>query len=59
MNGYAPHGIIIGRDSGLWITDEFLKAIVRVYLNAEEIMVFPTPANITNNKLNTATFDKS
>ncbi|HTH23368.1 MAG TPA: hypothetical protein VL854_14205, partial [Nitrososphaeraceae archaeon] len=30
MNGSAPHGIIIGPDGGLWITDEFLKAIVRV-----------------------------
>ena len=58
MNGSAPHGIIIGPDSGLWITDEFLKAIVRVDPKTEEIKSFPIPANITNNKLNTATFDK-
>lgn len=59
MNGSAPHGVIIGPDGGLWITDEFLKAIVRVDPNTEEIKKFPLPENITNNKLNTATFDKS
>jgi virginiamycin B lyase len=59
MNGSAPHGIIIGPDGALWITDEFLKGIVRVDPKTEEIKVFPIPANITNNKLNTATFDKS
>jgi virginiamycin B lyase len=59
MNGSAPHGIIIGPDDGLWITDEFLKAIVRVDPKTEEIKLFPIPANITNNKLNTATFDKN
>jgi len=57
--GSAPHGIIIGPDGGLWITDEFLKAIVRVDPNTQEIKKFPLPENITNNKLNTATFDKS
>ena len=59
MNGSAPHGIIIGPDGGLWITDEFLKAIVRVDPKTEEIKLFPIPENITNNKLNTATFDKN
>ena len=59
MNGSAPHGIIIGPDGGLWITDEFLKGIVRVDPKTEEIKLFPIPANITNNKLNTATFDKN
>jgi virginiamycin B lyase len=57
--GSAPHGIIIGPDRGIWITDEFLKAIVRVDPKTEEIKKFPIPENITNNKLNTATFDKS
>lgn len=56
--GSAPHGIIIGPDGGLWMTDEFLKGIVRVDPKTEEIKVFPLPANISNNKLNTATFDK-
>ena len=59
MGGSAPHGIIIGPDGGLWITDEFLKAIVRVDPKTEEIKKFPIPENITKNKLNTATFDKS
>ena len=59
MNGSAPHGVILGPDGGVWITDEFLKAIVRVDPNTHEIKKFPLPENITNNKLNTATFDKS
>jgi virginiamycin B lyase len=57
--GSAPHGVIIGPDGGIWITDEFLKAIVRVDPKTEEIKKFSIPENITNNKLNTATFDKS
>jgi len=57
-NRSALHGIIIGPDGALWITDEFLKAIVRVDPKTEEIKLFPIPENISNNKLNTATFDK-
>lgn len=57
--GSAPHGIITGPDGRLWITDEFLKGIVRFDPKTEEIKVFPLPQHITANKLNTATFDKT
>jgi virginiamycin B lyase len=58
MGSSAPHGIILGPDGGLWITDKLLKGIVRVDPKTEEIKAFPIPENITNNNLNTATFDK-
>src|SRR4029078_3137054 len=41
MNGSAPHGVIIGPDKALLITDEFQKAIIRVDPNTQEIKKFP------------------
>jgi virginiamycin B lyase len=59
MNGSAPHGVILGPDKRLWITDEFQKAIVQVDPKTHEIKKFPIPIHIRYNLLNTATFDKS
>ena len=58
-NHSAPNGIIIGPDLGLWITDDLLKAVVRVDQITEQIKLFPIPVNTTNSKLNAATFDKN
>src|SRR5690349_14414576 len=44
----APHGVIIGPDSGVWVTDGGLNAIVRVDLASLEIQVFPLPADKPN-----------
>ncbi|MBM2812226.1 MAG: lyase [Chloroflexi bacterium] len=51
----APHGIIIGPDDGVWMTDGGLNAITRLDPNTLELDVFPLPGPRAN--LNTLTFD--
>lgn len=53
--GSAPHGVIIGPDDGVWLTDGGLNAIVRVDPETFGIDVYPLPGERAN--LNTATFD--
>ena len=53
--GSAPHGIIIGPDQAVWVTDGGLNAIVRVDPATLAVQVFPLPGESAN--LNTATFD--
>ncbi len=55
--GSAPHGVIIGPDGALWITDGGLNAIVRVNPLTEEVRVYPLPVDSGYGNLNTATFD--
>jgi virginiamycin B lyase len=57
--GSAPHGVIIGPDGALWITDGGLNSIVRVDPKTEEVKTFPLPGESQNANLNTATFDKN
>jgi virginiamycin B lyase len=51
----APHGIIMGPDGALWVTDGGLNAIVRVDRLTHEVTVYPLPGERAN--LNTPTFD--
>lgn len=55
--GSAPHGVIVGPDGALWITDGGLNAIVRVDPLTEEVMIYPLPIDSGYSNLNTATFD--
>src|SRR5690606_6323786 len=54
--GSRPHGVIIGPDKALWITDGGLNAIVRVDPDTREVTHYPLPIDEYTN-LNTATFD--
>src|SRR5690606_20735267 len=54
--GSRPHGVIIGPDGDLWVTDGGLNAIVRVDEKTHAVDVFPLPIEEYAN-LNTATFD--
>lgn len=54
--GSRPHGVIIGPDGGLWVTDGGLNAIVRVDPKTHAVKVFPLPIEEYAN-LNTAAFD--
>ena len=56
--GSRPHGVIIGPDKALWITDGGLNAIVRVDPATHAVKRFPLPIEDYAN-LNTATFDKA
>lgn len=53
--GSAPHGVIVGPDDGVWLTDGGLNAIVRVDPESLRVDVYPLPGATAN--LNTATFD--
>jgi len=56
--GSRPHGVIIGPDRALWITDGGLNAIVRVDPGTRAVKRFALPIG-ENANLNTATFDKA
>lgn len=55
--GSAPHGVIVGPDGALWITDGGLNAIVRVDAKTHAVKRYPLPGKRGNANLNTATFD--
>lgn len=57
-DGSRPHGVILGPDRGVWITDGGLNAIVRVDPGTRAVKRFPLPIQAYAN-LNTATFDKA
>ena len=57
--GSAPHGVIIGPNGALWITDGGLNSIVRVDPKTAEVKIFPLPSGNPYANLNTATFDKN
>jgi virginiamycin B lyase len=56
--GAAPHGVIVGPDDLVWVTDGGLNAIVSVHPVTEEVRVFPLPEGTGSANLNTATFDQ-
>jgi len=56
--GVAPHGVIVGPDGGVWITDGGRNAIVRVDPANHEVRRWPLPADAADANLNTATFDR-
>ena len=59
--GSSPHGVIMGPDGGVWLTDGGQNAIVRVdpraSPNARQVKVWELPPGTGYMNLNTATFD--
>jgi virginiamycin B lyase len=56
--GAAPHGVIVGPDGSLWVTDGGLNAIVRVDPRTEAVRRYPLPSGGGWENLNTATVDR-
>lgn len=57
-DGSAPHGVIIGPDDAVWITDSGLNAIVRFDPKSQAVKSWPLPQEAANANLNTLTFDR-
>ena len=55
----APHGVIVGPDGTVWITDGGQNAILRFDPKTRSIKVWPLPREAGNANLNTPTLDKS
>jgi virginiamycin B lyase len=55
----APHGVILGPDGGVWLTDGGQNAIVRVDPKTRQVKSWPLPAARDNANLNTAVFDRA
>lgn len=53
----APHGVIIGPDNAVWITDSGQNAIVRFDPKKRVVQVWPLPKEAADANLNTLTFD--
>lgn len=56
-NGSRPHGVIVGPEGRVWVTDGGLNAIVAVDPRTEAVTPYPLPAGRRNANLNTAAFD--
>jgi len=54
----APHGVILGPDGTVWLTDSGQNAIVRVEPKAKRVTRFALPGT-DNANLNTAAFDRA
>ena len=52
-----PHGVVVGPDGRVWITDGGLNAIVAVDPRTEAVTSYPLPSGRRNANLNTAAFD--
>jgi virginiamycin B lyase len=55
--GSAPHGVIIGPDDAVWITDSGQNAIVRFDPKSRALQSWPLPKEAADANLNTLTFD--
>ena len=55
----APHGVIVGPDGGVWITEGGQNAIVRFDPRTRKLRTWPLPKDAANANLNTLTFDKA
>src|SRR6266851_7260126 len=59
--GSSPHGVIMGPDGGVWLTDGGRNAIVRVdpraQPSARQVKVWELPRDSGYTNLNTGTFD--
>ena len=54
----SPHGVVVGPDGALWITDGGQNVIVRVDPVTRQVCKFPLPADFGYANLNTLTFDR-
>lgn len=54
----APHGVIIGPDNAVWMTDSGLNAIVRVDPGNRSVRTWTLPKEADDANLNTLTFDQ-
>lgn len=54
----APHGVIIGPDNAVWVTDSGLNAIVRVDPGSRSVRTWALPTEAADANLNTLTFDQ-
>jgi virginiamycin B lyase len=54
----APHGVIIGPDNAVWMTDSGLNAIVRVDAGSRSVRTWALPREAADANLNTLTFDQ-
>ncbi|MEZ0238031.1 MAG: hypothetical protein ACAH06_08210 [Methylophilaceae bacterium] len=54
----APHGVIIGPDNAVWMTDSGLNAIVRVDAGSRSVRTWALPREAAGANLNTLTFDQ-
>jgi len=59
--GASPHGVVMGQDGGVWLTDGGQNAIVRVdprvQPNTRRVKIWELPPDTGYMNLNTATFD--
>ena len=55
--GASPHGVVMGPDGGVWLTDGGQNAIVRVAPGTRQVKVWELPPDSGYMNLNTATFD--
>ena len=53
----APHGVLLGPEGGVWLTDGGANAIVRVDPKTRAVKSWPLPGRGGNANLNTAAFD--
>jgi virginiamycin B lyase len=54
----APHGVIVGPDGAVWVTDGGQNAILRIDAGTHAIERFPLPASAPDANLNTLTVDR-
>jgi len=55
--GSAPHGVVMGPDGAVWLTDGGQNGIVRVDPKTRAVKLWELPADAGYMNLNTATFD--
>src|SRR3954454_327053 len=55
--GASPHGVIMGPDAAVWLTDGGQNGIVRVDPKTRAVKLWELPADAGYMNLNTATFD--
>lgn len=56
--GAAPHGVVLGPDGGLWVTEGGQNAIARVDPNSFAVRLWRLPADRARANLNTGVFDQ-
>ncbi len=55
--GAAPHGVVLGPDNAMWVTEGGQNAIARVDTGTDEVTLIPLPIEFEDANLNTGIFD--